>query len=492
MKLKALFASSCSLFALALSSTVFANPVPLPDPGIKGYSFPENKEKLMTWINAGNSSAIYLHGWGLWTSLTTASGQDEYGLNNVPVYLTWLTPAEIAALPRLKATEKETKAPTTRTFLLEKPRQLTHKNNGAVKSLTEIKSAAASSSSSITPLSVRDTNVVVTMGYDPAAQDFAYHNNLFSLKALQAFYNSGSGNIRSIPVFPNNAVTTKPTYKVITKANMLKDSIYVMPAWPGTPPVVTAEISANGFPETSWPGCVYINTKNTGASSAKSVDKDCTAGPDAMNTYGLGDFVYYPVTSNNIAAFKVLVRGQALSVGDVIILMAMHVTTREIDEWTWQTYFWTPDPVNPPLPSTSAIAQARPAQLTGAAAHYAMSIGYQMVAPNQPITGGKSVGAPVVAYNPYLEADFNAATFGAPPTNVGILAPGSKVPYMATVGIQTNCMTCHGNASIAPSNPDPATNSLPYLTNFYVSRDNPAFKGYLQLDFLWSIQGTAK
>lgn len=266
-----------------------------------------------------------------------------------------------------------------------------------------------------------------------------------------------------------------------------------MPAWPGTPQVVTPEITANGFPETSWPGCVYIDTKNKGASTASSVDSDCTAGPGSSNTYGLGDFVYYPVTSDNIAAFKVLVSGQEkLSVGDVIVLMAMHVTTREIDEWTWQTYFWTPNPANPPLPSSQAIANARPAQLTGAAAHYAMSIGYQMVTPNQPIVGGQSVGGPVVVYNPYLESDFNAATFGTPPVNVGILAPGSQTPYMATVGIQTNCMTCHGNASVNPSNPNSNTNALPYLTNFYVSREDQSFKGYLQLDFLWSIQGTAK
>lgn len=491
MKLKTVFASSCSLIALSISIAVMATPVPLPDPGIKDYSFPENKEKLMKWIDAGSSNEIYLHGWGLWTSLTTASGQNEYGLTNVPVYLTWLSPSEIAALPRLKSTEKKVDLPAKRTFLLEKPRQFTHNAEGLEKAAAVVKSSAVSSSATATAFSLRDTNVVVTMGYDPTAQDFAYHNNLFSLKALQAFYNSGSGNIRSIPVFPNNAVTIKPTYKVITKANMLNGSIYVMPAWPGTPPVITPEITANGFRETSWPGCVYINTKNTGASTAKSVDKDCTAGSNASNTYGLGDFVYYPVTSANIDAFDLLVDGQeTLAVGDVIVLMAMHVTTREIDEWTWQTYFWTPDSAAPPLPSSTAIASARPAKLTGAAAHYAMSIGYQMVTPNQPVVGGKSVGGPVVVYNPYLEADFKAAVFGTPPKNVGILAQGSKTPYMATVGIQTNCMTCHGNASIDPSNSN--GNSLPYLTNFYFSRDDQSFKGFLQLDFLWSIQGTAQ
>ena len=40
-----------------------------------------------------------------------------------------------------------------------------------------------------------------------------------------------------------------------------------------------------------------------------------------------------------------------------------------------------------------------------------MSIGYQMVAPNQPVNGGKSVGSPVTVYNPYLEARFDSSVF---------------------------------------------------------------------------------
>ena len=477
-----------SLFGLAMCTTAFAKPVPLPNPGITGYNFPESKETLMSWINNGNAQSISLHGWGLWTSLTAPSGQSEFGLTNVPVYVTWLSPAEIAALPQ--PSPAAVNAPK-RQFKLEQPRQFSHKGvkveQAIIKNSTTSPSAASSSTAAVVP----DTAIAVTMGYDPSAQAFAHSNNLFSLTALQKIYNSGTGPIRAIPTFPNTAVTIKPTYKIISSANMINGSIYVMPAWPGTPPVITKEITEKGFPESVWPGCVYINTKNASKSSATGVDPDCKTGPTAANTFGLGDFINFAVTSNNIANFETLT-GETLSVGDFIILIAMHVTTREIDEWTWQTYFWTPNPANPPLPSSKAIASARPAQLTGAAAHYAMAIGYQMVAPNQPIIGGKSVGSPVTVYNPYLESPFSAAVFGAPPVNVGIQKSGAKKPYMATVGVQSNCMTCHGNASINPSNPDSNTNSLPYLTNFYVSRDDAAFTGYLQTDFLWSIQGTAK
>lgn len=484
MKHMSSIALACSVLALSVSGAVQAKPVPLSDPGIKGYKFPEDKDRLMSWIDSGDAASIQLHGWGLWTSLTAPSGQSELGMNNVPVYLTWLTPAEIQASSAAAATKRLHK--------LERPRQHSH-FSGTAKAANASASTPAStptSASASATSCLAGTAVLVTMGYDPAAEKFAKSNNLFSLKALQSIYNAGSGDIRSIPSFPSNAVATKPTYKLITKSELANGKIFKMKAWPGTPQTITPTITACGFPETYWPGCVYVDTSNPGTSKATKIDAQCTEGPKPENTYGLGDFINYPVTKNNLASFSKL-EATPLAVGDTLLLMAMHVTTREIDEWTWQTYFWTPDPANPPLPSSVAVAKARPAQLKGAAAHYAMSIGYQMVAPNQPINGGQSVGSPVTVYNPYLEADFNAGVFSTPPVNPGI-QPKTGKPYMATVGIQTNCMTCHGNASVNPSNPNVNTNSLPYLTNFYFPRNDPSFKGYLQLDFLWSIQGTAK
>ncbi|MEJ2795262.1 hypothetical protein WAE56_17785 [Iodobacter sp. LRB] len=475
--------------AITLSTLAYAKPVPLPDPGIQGYRFPENQNTLMQWINVPtlkNTHSIHLHGWGLWTSLTTASGETEFGLANVPVYLTWLSPSEIRDLPKI-VQGLENGGQPVRTFAIDRARQHTHRFKENTPPAAPAPSKISIANSSEKP----DTNIYVTMGYNPAAQAFATANNLFSLTALQKFYDEGTGDIRSIPTFPIDAVATKPTYKVIRQASLLKGSVYAMPAWPGTP-AVTPAIQKNGFPESDWPGCVYINTRNLGATQNSGIDANCKAGPKPGNTYGLGDFIYYPITTANQTQFQLLTKDKALAAGDIVVLMAMHVTSREIDEWTWQTYFWTPNPAHPPLPSSSAIAQSRPAKLKGAAAHYAMAIGYQMVSPNQAITGGKSVGRPVTVYNPYLESDFSASVFDAPPENIGIYNPATKKTFKATTGVQSNCMTCHSSATIVPSDKNPQTNSLPYLSNFYVSRDNPSYKGYLLLDFLWSIQGTAK
>ena len=474
------------LAGLLLTGYAAAQPVPLPNPGIPGYQFPEPESTLMQWINqpsAAHARNIHRHGWGLWAALTTPSGQTEYGLANAPVYLTWLTPDEVAALPAdaaANATSAVAAAP--RQMRLRVPRQFM-RIPGFMEKL-QARLAALSQSQDQSARGVRDTSSFEMVGYDPSAAAFASKNQLFSKTALTKLYQAGNA---SIPAFPSTAVTVKPVYKLVSKANMIPGtSLYVMPAWPGTPKPTPA-MQGGGFPEEAWPGCVYIDAKNPGRSTAQSADASCSS-PSAANTFGLGDFIRIPVTAANAALFSSLAQKQLkqpVEPGDTLILMAMHVTSREMTEWTWQTFFWTPAPAKPPLPSSVAVAQARPAQLPWPAAHYAMSIGYQMVAPNQPVNGGKSVGSPVTVYNPYLEAGFDSSVFQPPPPlNVGIYNPKTKATFRGTLGIQSNCMTCHSGASVKM---DSAVKRIGYATNFYIPRNAPMFKGNLQTDFLWSI-----
>lgn len=486
-------AAALAALLAGAAASVHADPVPLPDPQIPGYHFPEPEATLLGWVNQptdANRQAIDLHGWGLWASLTAPSGQTEFGIQNVPVYLTWLSPQEIAKLPPGTTPNALKLAHVQRALTLGLPTQFLRSkslidklNKEAKLEKDAAKHRKLLGAASSTPMSVRDTDVTETVGYDPSAAAFAQQNNLFSLAALRAIYKAGNA---SIPAFPDTAVTIKPVYKVVSKAHSFQN-LYVMPAWPGTPEVITPKIKSEGFPESSWPGCVYVDNQNTGTSTASGVDPTCK-GPTANSTYGLGDFIHATVTKDNINQIKSTSSLTDIELGDTVILVAMHVTSREMTEWTWQSYFWTPDPANPPLPSSAEVASHRPAQLTGPAAHYAMTIGYQMVAPNQPVDGGKSVGEPVIAYNPYLESGFNAATFGPTPANPGITNPATGKTYTATVGVQTNCMACHGTASAAFD----GSKRLAYLTDMYLSRTDPVFQKHLQTEFLWSIPDNAK
>ena len=64
-------------------------------------------------------------------------------------------------------------------------------------------------------------------------------------------------------------------------------------------------MQGGGFPEEAWPGCVYIDAKNPGRSTAQSADASCSS-PSAANTFGLGDFIRIPVTAANAALFSSL------------------------------------------------------------------------------------------------------------------------------------------------------------------------------------------
>src|SRR5262249_40248518 len=142
--------------------------------------------------------------------------------------------------------------------------------------------------------------------------------------------------------------------------------------------------------------------------------------------------------------------------------------------WTWQTFWWLPDPDNPKLPSSKSIADDRPAQLTGVARHYAMAPCYSMVLPDQPITGGLDRGKPVYAYNPYLEA---------------FMTPSHLKSLMNNVGVQSNCMSCHAMACYAKYG---TVESEQYIGDQYVDlQQDPRFRGKLKTDFLWSVPAVA-
>ncbi len=453
--------------------------VPLPNPSIPGYNFPEPEPTILGWVNnqPAQSSNIYLHGWGLWTSLNMPSGEPAFGLPNAPVYLTWASKQELEMLTQKQvATNLENKALVKRQLSLGPVTQqlkfgIRSTGHKAVATPTGGTEKAAAPT-----VATPDTAVFETVSYSPDASNWILQNGLFKLSTFKKLYAEKQ---QEIPVFPNTAISLKPVYKVIAKngGNLVNGRYYAMPAWPGTPEV-TPNIIKNGFPEKNWnAGCVYVDIQNNGSSTAKGTDASCS-NPTTDSTYGLGDFVNIPVTADNLSQMQVV--DQSVAIGDTLILVAMHVTSREITEWTWQTFFWTPDPVNPPSPSDKVIAAARPlGQLNGAPAHYAASFAYQMIAPNQPVDGGNNLGTPVVGYNPYLESGFSAKVFGM---SVPVVDPKTGQEWVGKVGVQTNCMTCHALAAVALQG-----KGTPYATDFYIPRNDPVFKGTVQADFLWSI-----
>jgi len=428
-------------------------PPDLPDPGIPGFNFPEPELTLDNWVFSGNNQEIYLHAWGIWTALTMESGVTILG-EPLRAFETWLTPAEM-----LQAMDGVTIEPMKRRHKLERPRQFRNKAKKIEK----------------TAVTGPDTNIFVSVAYNPAASNHAIMNKLFWGSTLTALLKYG---YKDIPNFPVSAVTIKPVFKVIQQSN-LQEGLYSFPVWPGTPE------PAKAFDEPDWNTCVYVDIKNNGQGNG-SIDMGCS-GPTPETTYNLTDFIYNTITAEDAAYLSSQLGLQNVAAGDYVILVGMHVTSREMKRWAWQTFWWSANPDAPFAPSSLAIAAARPTQLTGPARHYAMAAAYQMIVPAQPLDGGVNVGEPLYAFNPYLEAGFDTSVFQ-------VIRPieTSQGPVTNDYGVQTNCMSCHGLAQFNPTPghyDDSSNRQKPYGADFYLPLHDGLFQGMLKVDFAWSIIG---
>src|SRR6266849_3185218 len=68
--------------------------VPLSDPKIPGFKFPETEATIVGWTQKNDQKAINLHGWGIWTALHMPSGE-TYNGQPLSVFETWVTPDDI-------------------------------------------------------------------------------------------------------------------------------------------------------------------------------------------------------------------------------------------------------------------------------------------------------------------------------------------------------------------------------------------------------------
>ncbi|CAN0586728.1 unnamed protein product, partial [Ectocarpus sp. 12 AP-2014] len=180
--------------------------------------------------------------------------------------------------------------------------------------------------------------------------------------------------------FPDNAVNVKPVYKLITEARLTDwtdadgrtRKLYAFTAWPGVPDLTnwTPDMKEGGYPETLWQQCVYVDMDLKGPTTSTGVDVNCKS-PGAGNIYSIDDFIAVDLKAQN-AAFVNKTTGETEEIGGdgpaIALLVAMHVTSRETTQWTWQTFWWEADAAHPNTPSSGAIAAARPSTLTSQAA----------------------------------------------------------------------------------------------------------------------------
>ncbi|GLB52578.1 hypothetical protein NBRC110019_16180 [Neptunitalea chrysea] len=445
-------------------------PAPFPELQIPGFTFPEDADTIISWVQDTTEQGktnVYKHGWGIWAGLTAMSNQVSSIGDTLRVYETWQTPKEIIASTNITEVKRDNRTN------LKTPKQLGHAGSVDFKPI-QLKSFTI------------NTSVKESVAYDPTAAKRAKDSSLFMATKLYEIYErKGDSVIKNIPAFPNTSILIKPVYKLLKTAS---DSLELFPiaTWHGTTETFKA------FNETDWGTYVIVSTKGKGAGNGsqlhyldKGFDSDNIP---AKYIYNLSDFIHYTLSAEDASAYNEGLddNEEKASEGDTVILVAMHVTTREIERWTWQTYWWAPDATNAPLPSSKAIANQQPEMLDAAASHYAMSVAYYMVNPLEGKYKTPKNQAPNYSFNPYLEAGFSYGVFAGYFSDID--TPTEQIPTY--VGVRTNCMSCHAMASIDPLTLQFDPQSItPYVGASYTGLNDAIFKNQLKLDFAWSIEG---
>ena len=418
------------------------------------------------------------HAWDLWRAINAPTGQELNG-TSLPVWETWYSDAEVFL------DNQEVDEATSRD--LDPLNQSLH---------------AGSLSTTAQAAQTRSTTGAATAGvlsfnrFNREILDSVQQNQLHDRAALLALDDDfdlagiGAGG-RSIPQLPNTSVMLKPVWWIIPG-----DEPSMIPYWAGGNEPHTTDPHTTDPANPSWQTwrqCVLVDPTRTldelddeVRGELTGTERACNAGQPGETTVAGGDYEVRSVDVDparsdlyafrltedevdGLGQFKMMLDNtnredhlDEVEVGDVAVLVAMHVATREVPRWTWQTFWWTPTPSAPAeLPPSARVA---PRDITGPWAQFNMCSSYSMTVPTA--DGGRE---DLVCFNPYLETDLTGL-FSADGTRDDL------------VGRDSNCMSCHRAATFHASAP------TRYVASGEVADADPTwFSDGLQIEFMWSI-----
>ena len=148
--------------------------------------------------------------------------------------------------------------------------------------------------------------------------------------------------------------------------------------------------------------------------------------------------------------------GRGIEAGDHLVMVAMHIASKEVQDWVWVTMWWHDKPDRGPF------ARDRPDGMASPWRNYLLDVALDARG------AGAEDDGPRSCFNPWLEARFPDDGLGG--------------------GTASNCVACHSRASYPPVSFLPITRGAPDVTQ------DPAYApGRLRTDFLWSLprQATA-
>ncbi len=157
---------------------------------------------------------------------------------------------------------------------------------------------------------------------------------------------------------------------------------------------------------------VYPSTSSSWTAPATYYGRDGSpiappANLQSLPKFNLTDFHYIKLTQAQVDSLKTGILSELMGpnidnieVGDYAVLTSMHIATREIDTWTWQTFWWQPIGGEPLSTNGASLLQQLGWSLKPSMKplkHFRAGVGYSYLTRS---------GDPVIASNPYLEGSF--------------------------------------------------------------------------------------
>lgn len=387
--------------------------------------------EIETWIQENDAKSITQHAWELWGGLTSPTTETVDGKSvTYPIFETWVDESTVFPSPTASPAAEVARRGPGRPFTL--PKQFLH---------SPLERARLREQSATAARSLPTIPMVVSVKYTQEMYDHVRANKYydpFVMASLTASWTSKTPPTpirdRSIKPFPDKSIMLKPTYQIVSGR-----AATAVPYWTG--PADSTTPSTPG-PKT-WTKSMWVIPPGVAAPQAP-----------ALPAVPIERFYNFRLNAQEAAYINGLGQG-TFQEGDYAILVAMHVSSREIDDWTWQTFWWSFD--KPKVPTEVATHVLPPFD------NYQLAVGYSFTeGPDSPS------GLNVVCYSPYLEAGFDNGTF---------VKPGQ-------LGIESNCMSCH-RAAVWPVAHPFQTN---YIANGIIDPGDPFFfQGVTKTDFVWGL-----
>jgi hypothetical protein len=440
-----------------------------------GFGYPGDRAEIQAWADTWEIARITQHTWDMWAGMTADSGQTDPDGSKLPYWETWCGTADVFG----GTCGKSGLARPSRPFRV--PSQLTH--NVLLKGST-----ATPPDIQVVSFNKFNPSMATYLNAQHAGPGSAGPYNYTSISSLIALNNAWPANtptvdrkVEEAPYQPTTSsapgfagIETKPVIFLIKATGLTP-----MPLWQGPSGSTTP---AAPTPNT-WTTCVLLDPANTGGADVAPVPATPAQVAQAVAMPYACDktkYLYAPLAtiysfkmnaaeaaSWNTAQKGIGGSGVSAAAGDYGVLGGMHVNSKEIVDWTWQTFWWQAGQDTPNnFPGSKA---GMTANVKGPWRNYASCSAY-----NQ--TQGNQSTKMVVCFNPFLETATNA---GIPD------------------GLQSNCVSCHGTATAAGSNgkltflPYPPDYKAPISFGEGGKPIDPRFAGYTRTDFSWAIPSNA-